>query len=112
MKDDKSSRRRGKHSLSVSHTREGGKVELVEDLHASHTSKDRTGRWWRVEWGGVGGGTSQHAGEGGSRARKDFAETFRKQNIKAKCVGRCFQGDFEAVNNSLCSVNLLAKISH
>lgn len=47
MKDDKSSRRKGKHSLSVSHTREGGKVELVEDLGGSHTSKDRTGRWRR-----------------------------------------------------------------
>lgn len=77
MKADKSSRGRGKHSLSVSHTREGGKVELVDDLRGSHTSKDRTGRWWR-------GGP--HAGEGPNRARRDFAETFRKQNIKAKCT--------------------------
>lgn len=51
MKDDRSSRHKGKHSLSVSHTREGGKVELVEDLRGSHAAKDRTGRWRR------GGGT-------------------------------------------------------
>lgn len=73
MNNDKSSRRKGKHSLSVSHTRKGGKVELVEDLHASHTSKDRTGRWQRAG-GGVGGGTG-HTGEEGNRARRDFAET-------------------------------------
>lgn len=77
MKDDRSSRHKGKHSLSVSHTREGGKVELVEDLRGSHTPKDRTGRW-RQGWGDT--------GEGENGSRRDFAETFHKQNTEAKCA--------------------------
>lgn len=79
MNNDKSSRRKGKHSLSVSHAREGGKVELVEDLHASHTSKDRTGRWRR------GGGGARD-----TQVRKEtelggISQKLRKQNMKAKC---------------------------
>lgn len=83
MKDDRSSRHKGKHSLSVSHTREGGKAALAEDLRGSHTAKDRTGRWQRE-------GVTGHTGEG-EQSSEGFLSHFRE----AKHKGQVCRGVFK-----------------
>lgn len=100
-------------------TRAAGAKGNIHYLFFTHVRVEKWSLWrtaatptpLKIEQEGGGGGQrdTQVRGKaelGGISQKLSVSKTQRPN------VWRCFQGYFEAVNNSLCSVNLLVKISH
>lgn len=75
-------------------TRAAGAKGNIHYLFLTHVRVEKWSLWrtsaaltpLKIEQEGGGGGARDTQVRGENGARRDFAETFRKQNIKAKCA--------------------------